>query len=322
MNDKTIVTDTMPNDDKTVEALGKRAQQLGEWFAEYAEHHKAKAEAIEALPNSEAWQKVERNLERARFAYTLQDDLAALQTQAQPEAPVTDDWRGDLLRLIAQRAQYATADDAEEALNWIYHTATNAASSSENVYRLAINTLYVNLKKTDPNHLYTEFAHRISRGVPWTEVFDGLDALDTETLRQHDQGERALWLWRNGEDEYVAYDNPFPTIGGGDPLVIGEPWAIATLKPSTNGKPDYPLKEVRAAMQRAKRPQEERDKALEEAASVIQRRMDVRFEEHGTREWDTNACYYEGSAGETYEALDEEAEELIAAIRALKGATQ
>ena len=53
----------------------------------------------------------------------------------------------------------------------------------------------------------------------------------------------------------------------------------------------------------------------EQAAVIIQRRMDERFEEHGTREYDTNACYYEGSAGETYEALDEEAEELMGAIR-------
>jgi hypothetical protein len=53
-----------------------RAGQLGKWFSEYADHHKAKAEMIEALPNSEAWAKVERNLDRARFAYALQDDLA------------------------------------------------------------------------------------------------------------------------------------------------------------------------------------------------------------------------------------------------------
>lgn len=55
----------------------------------------------------------------------------------------------------------------------------------------------------------------------------------------------------------------------------------------------------------------------ERCANLIQRRMDARFEEHGTREWDTNACYYSGAAGEIYEALDEEAEDIIAAIRAL-----
>ena len=57
-------------------SFSDRAGQLGQWFAEYAEHHKAKAEQMEALPGSEAWAKVERNLERARYAYTLQDDLA------------------------------------------------------------------------------------------------------------------------------------------------------------------------------------------------------------------------------------------------------
>ena len=57
-------------------SFSNRAGQLGKWFAEYADHHKAKAEQMEALPGSEAWAKVERNLERARYAYTLQDDLA------------------------------------------------------------------------------------------------------------------------------------------------------------------------------------------------------------------------------------------------------
>lgn len=78
----------MPDMTKTNDVwvtLDKRAQQLGEWFAEYAEHHRAKAEAIEALPGSEAWQKVERNLERARFAYALQDDIA-LRLATQPDA--------------------------------------------------------------------------------------------------------------------------------------------------------------------------------------------------------------------------------------------
>lgn len=49
--------------------------------------------------------------------------------------------------------------------------------------------------------------------------------------------------------------------------------------------------------------------------AIIQKRIDDRFAEHGTREWDTNACYYEGAAGETYEALDEEADEIIALIQ-------
>ena len=56
-------------------------------------------------------------------------------------------------------------------------------------------------------------------------------------------------------------------------------------------------------------------RGVEDAAKVIQRRMNARFDENGVREPDTNHCYYPGSAGETYEALDEEGEALIAAIR-------
>lgn len=60
-------------------------------------------------------------------------------------------------------------------------------------------------------------------------------------------------------------------------------------------------------------------KALDEAARLVERRMEQRFDEYGTREPDTNACYYSGRAGETYEALDEEDEAIAAAIRNLKG---
>jgi len=53
----------------------------------------------------------------------------------------------------------------------------------------------------------------------------------------------------------------------------------------------------------------------DDLAGVIQRRMDKRFAEHGTREPDTNATYYSGRAGELYESLDEEDEEIAQAIR-------
>ncbi len=43
-----------------------------------------------------------------------------------------------------------------------------------------------------------------------------------------------LWLWKNG-DHYLAFDNPCPTYGGGDPMTLGEPVAIAILTPSTPG---------------------------------------------------------------------------------------
>lgn len=56
---------------------------------------------------------------------------------------------------------------------------------------------------------------------------------------------------------------------------------------------------------------------LEEAARVVDRRIEERFREHGTTEWDTGATYYEGSAGEMYDALDEEAIEVAREIRAI-----
>ena len=75
------------------EGWADRAGQLGKWFAEYAEHHRAKAEAIDALPGSEAWAKVERNLRRARYAYTLQDDIALRTQEARPlhRCPTSND---------------------------------------------------------------------------------------------------------------------------------------------------------------------------------------------------------------------------------------
>lgn len=53
----------------------------------------------------------------------------------------------------------------------------------------------------------------------------------------------------------------------------------------------------------------------ERCAGIVQKRMDDRFAEYGIVEPDTNYGYYPGSAGETYETLDEEGEEIIKAIR-------
>ena len=55
----------------------------------------------------------------------------------------------------------------------------------------------------------------------------------------------------------------------------------------------------------------------ERCARIVERRVEARFNEHGTREWDTNATYYQGDMAEIYEALDEEADEIAAALRAL-----
>ena len=53
----------------------------------------------------------------------------------------------------------------------------------------------------------------------------------------------------------------------------------------------------------------------ERCARIVERRAEARFAENGTREWDTNATYYQGGMAEIYEALDEEADEIAAAIR-------
>jgi hypothetical protein len=59
---------------------------------------------------------------------------------------------------------------------------------------------------------------------------------------------------------------------------------------------------------------DERAKTKAACAGIARRRMDERFEEFGTREPDTNACYYTGPAAEMYEALDEEADDIATAI--------
>lgn len=58
----------------------------------------------------------------------------------------------------------------------------------------------------------------------------------------------------------------------------------------------------------------------ERCARIVERRAEARFNEHGTREWDTNATYYQGDMAEIYEALDEEADEIAAAIRSQSNA--
>lgn len=56
-------------------------------------------------------------------------------------------------------------------------------------------------------------------------------------------------------------------------------------------------------------------RVTERAARWIEKRMEVRFAEYGTREPDTNATYYSGRYGETLETLDEENEDIVLALR-------
>lgn len=43
-----------------------------------------------------------------------------------------------------------------------------------------------------------------------------------------------LWLWKDG-DRLLAFDNPCPTYGGGDPMTLGEPIGVAIFTSSTPG---------------------------------------------------------------------------------------
>lgn len=48
-------------------------------------------------------------------------------------------------------------------------------------------------------------------------------------------GQRVMWLWRNG-DHWLAYDNPYPTLpGSADPATLGEPEFVVT---AIEGDPD------------------------------------------------------------------------------------
>ena len=66
---------------------------------------------------------------------------------------------------------------------------------------------------------------------------------------------KKLWLWKNfvdGRPEYWAFDNPYPTHGGGDPMTLGEPCGYAIFKESTQGRFDVSEEQVIAAIKRAK----------------------------------------------------------------------
>lgn len=67
------------------------------------------------------------------------------------------------------------------------------------------------------------------------------------TLPADRQEGRRLWLWKNfvdGLPEYWAFDNPFPTKDGGDPMTLGEPCGYAIFSSSTQGRTDVSEDEV------------------------------------------------------------------------------
>ena len=51
-----------------------------------------------------------------------------------------------------------------------------------------------------------------------------------ETTDQRQRTQK-LWLWKNG-DHFLAFDNPYPTHDGGDPMTLGEPIGYAWFTPS------------------------------------------------------------------------------------------
>jgi hypothetical protein len=59
------------------------------------------------------------------------------------------------------------------------------------------------------------------------------------------------------------------------------------------------------------------ERALETAARACEKLAEERFNDHGTREPDTGACYYGGRVQDEYETRDEEDDECAKAIRAL-----
>jgi hypothetical protein len=63
----------------------------------------------------------------------------------------------------------------------------------------------------------------------------------------------------------------------------------------------------------------DREAGLDAAIKLVETRRQVRWEMHGYTEPDTNASYFTGAGKETNQALDEEDEELVELIRALKG---
>jgi hypothetical protein len=65
--------------------------------------------------------------------------------------------------------------------------------------------------------------------------------------------DKKLWLWRNGEHEYWAFDNPYPCyLDSDDPQTLGEPIGYAVFKESNNGRPNVSEEEVIAQMMKAK----------------------------------------------------------------------
>lgn len=88
-------------------------------------------------------------------------------------------------------------------------------------------------------------------GLVEKEMHDAVDAAFAASANVP----RKLWLWKNfvdGRPEYWAFDNPYPTHGGGDPQTLGEPCGYAIFKESVvaPGRADVPESDVISAIKR------------------------------------------------------------------------
>lgn len=71
-----------------------------------------------------------------------------------------------------------------------------------------------------------------------------------------DNDKKLLWLWRDGEGKYLAFDDLFPTLpGGGDPATLGQPCGYATFHPMTLEEAQRVSREERTRRQHDRSPE-------------------------------------------------------------------
>lgn len=132
-------------------------------------------------------------------------------------------------------------------------------------------------------------------------------------IEEREAAARASWAG-TAEIEQVDRD---AAIEAWDAACLADLYYTPIGEENPNETPEGKLAQCFAAHRLAARAAGAAD-MRERAAQLVQKRMDDRFDEHGTREPDTNATYYSGRYGETLETLDEEDEAIRNAIAALE----
>jgi hypothetical protein len=106
--------------------------------------------------------------------------------------------------------------------------------------------------------------------------------------------------------------------GGVDKEELAENWSSGLLPRVYDALNLFAmLPQAPATVEVSRLAEEVRLKTLEAAASVCEKLAYTRFDDHGTREPDTGACYYGGRNSDEYEIRDEEDLDCAAAIREL-----